>query len=112
MKRSYLVAALAVAIVIGVAVLAVPEAQALAHTLLDPAALTTGLIFAAAGPTAPVTSKKIRDLQAKKAKQLEATRVLSDAAEGAFSADQQAEYDKLKAQGGHFNAAIARGGRV
>lgn len=108
MKRSYLVAALAVAIVIGVAVLAVPEAQALAYTLLDPAALTTGLIFAAAGPTAPVTSKKIRDLQAKKAKQIEAMRVLSDAAEGAFSAEQQAEYDKLKAQVEAFNAAIAR----
>lgn len=109
MKRSYFMAAALVAIVIALGVLAVPESQPLAHMLLDPAALTTGLIFAAAGPTAPLTSKKIRELQAKKAKQIEAMRALSDKADGGvFSAEDQAEYDKVKAQVQALNDAIAR----
>lgn len=108
-KRSYFMAAALVAIVIALGVLAVPESQPLAHMLLDPAALTTGLIFAAAGPTAPITSKKIRELQAKKAKQIEAMRALADKADGgAFSAEDQAEYDKVKAQVQALNDAIAR----
>ena len=59
--------------------------------------------------TQPVTSKKIRDLQAKKARQIEEMRALSDAAkDGAFSAEDQTKYDGLKAQIESLNAAIAR----
>jgi len=109
MKRSYLAAALVVAVLIGAAVLAVPESQALAYTLTDPSAWGSGAMLAiGAAMTAPITSKTIRALQAKKTKDVEAMRALSDAAAGAFSAEDQAKYDGLKAQIEAFNASIAR----
>jgi HK97 family phage major capsid protein len=108
MKRSYFVAAVLVAVVFAVGVLAVPEAQALAHGLLDPAGVAAGVLLAIPPVVVPVTSKTIRALQAKKAKDLEAMRALSDAAEGALSAEDQAKYDALKASIESLNAAIAR----
>jgi HK97 family phage major capsid protein len=108
MKRSYFVAAALVAIAIAVGVLAVPESQPLAHTLMASDPLSWAPLAIGIGMTAPVTSKKIRELQAKKAKQIDAMRALSDKAEGAFSAEDQKAYDELKASVDSFNAAIAR----
>jgi HK97 family phage major capsid protein len=108
MKRSYFVAVLAVAAVIGIMALAVPEAQTLAYNVLHPAALMP-FMLAHAALAVPVSSKKMRSLQGQKLEHVKAMRALQAAADGRdFSAEEQSAYDGLKAKLEAVNKSIDR----
>ena len=108
MKKSYIVASVLAVAAVAV-ILAVPEAQhAVLAFAMNPYA-AAGVMLAHAVPSAVLSSKKMRSLQAQKAEVVKQMRALSDAAgENAFSAEDQAKYDGLKAKKASLEAAIDR----
>lgn len=105
MKKSHLLAALCIGVVIAAVAVAAPEAQALAFVPLDPLSLS----LLAIGPVAVVTSRALRSQQTKKADVVRAMRELSAKAEGReFSAEEQKSYDELKGKLAVANMAIER----
>jgi len=108
MTKKHLFAMAAVALAIAVVAMAVPEAQA---AIAAVALGATPLLLCPAPLVLPMTSKKIRDLQAKKTKLVEDMRAITDKAdaEGRDLADEeQKSFEAMKKQLQAANNAIGR----